>query len=95
MRKITVPKRKPSDLEVELARLLEILNGMSPTDPEYGVVADQVKKLYPLKEIDSKSKVSKDILITAGAGLGQVLLIIGYEHAHAISSKALSFVMKR
>jgi hypothetical protein len=95
MRKITVPKRKPTDLETELARLLVELKNTKPTDPDYATIADQVKKLYPLKEIDSKQRVSKDILVSAGAGLAQILVIIGYEHAHPLTSKALNFVFKR
>lgn len=95
MRKITLPKRKPTDLETELARLLEELKHIKPTDPDYAVIADQLKKLYPLKETDSKSRVSKDILVNATAGLAQVLMIIGYEHAHPITSKAMNFVFKR
>ncbi|AXQ61269.1 hypothetical protein SEA_LIBERTYBELL_28 [Streptomyces phage LibertyBell] len=95
MRKITIPKRKPTDLENELARLLDVLKTISPTDPDYAVVADQLKKLYPLKETDSKNRVSKDILVSATAGLAQVLMIIGYEHAHPLTSKAMNFVFKR
>jgi hypothetical protein len=90
-----MPKRKPTALEDEIARLLGHLSTMNPTDPVYAVVADQLKKLYPLKETDSKERVSKDILVNAAAGLAQIFVIIGYEHAHPIASKALSFVTKR
>lgn len=94
MPNIRFPKRKPTDLENEIARLLEILNKIDPSDDKYATVADQLKKLYPLKETDSKDRVSKDILVSAVSGLSQILVIVGYEHAHAISSKALGFVKK-
>lgn len=95
MPNLRVPKRKPTDLENELARLISTLNDLEPTHPDYATVADQLKKLYPLKETDSKERVGKDILVSAAAGLAQVALIVGYEHAHPIASKALSFVFKR
>ena len=95
MPEIRFPKRKPTDLENELARLLALMSTIEPTDPNYSTIADQLKKLYPLKETDSKDRVGKDILVSAAAGLAQVLVIVGYEHAHPLTSKAMNFVFKR
>ena len=91
---IKFKKTESSDLEKEIARLFEVMADKQPTDADYEKVADQLCKLYKLKEVDSKSAVSKDVLITALTGLGQILLITNFEHAHAFTSKAIAFVFK-
>jgi hypothetical protein len=87
-------KNDPSALDKEIDRLLKTLSVMDPYDEEYPNVADQLVKLYKLKEVDSKSRVSKDVWIGAGVNLVGILTIVSYEHAHALTSKALGFVMK-
>lgn len=88
-------KTEPSSLENEIERLLEALKNMDPAkDENYSDVADQLKKLYPLKEVDSKRRVSPDAWTAAATNLAGILLILNFEHAHVMTSKALSFVMK-
>jgi hypothetical protein len=91
---IKFKKTESSDLEKEIARLFEVMADKQPTDADYEKVADQLCKLYKLKEVDSKSSMSKDVLITALTGIGQILLITNFEHAHALASKSLGFVFK-
>lgn len=58
---------------------------------EYASAADQIVKLYELRK---KRRVSPDVMVTAGANLLGVLVIVGHERAHVVTSKALAFVMK-
>lgn len=90
----TFKKSEPTSLENEIERLLVELTDTKPTDAEYAVVADQLSKLYKLKEIDSKKRVSPDALAAAATNLVGILLILNFEHAHVLTSKAASFVMK-
>ncbi|QEQ93894.1 hypothetical protein SEA_KARDASHIAN_29 [Streptomyces phage Kardashian] len=91
-------KRKPaepSDLEKQLARLFAKLNDIDEMDSEeYDRVSDQIKKLYPLKETDSKTGVSSDVLVSAASNLVGIMMIISYEHVHVLNSKALAFIGK-
>lgn len=89
-------KTELSDLEIEIARLLKILNGMEdPSDENYSKVADQVVKLQKLQiETDSKKHVSPDAMTAAATNLAGILLILNFEHAHVMTSKALGFVVK-
>jgi hypothetical protein len=89
----TIKKAKPSDLDVEIARLLEEMKGMDPaTDVKYSDVADQLVKLYKLKEVDSKKRVSPDTLASAATNIAGILLVLNYEHAHVMASKAFALV---
>lgn len=88
-------KTTKSPLETELDRLLNELANEEPDTERYDRIADQVAKLYKLKEVDSKNKISADTLVTAATSLAGIALIVGYEHGHALTSKALGFVIKR
>ena len=85
---------EPTSLEKETERLLELLSEMQPETEEYAATADQLVKLYKLKEVDSKKVVSPDALVTIAGNLFGIAVIIGYERAHIITSKALGFVTK-
>jgi uncharacterized protein YfkK (UPF0435 family) len=88
-------KTEPSSLENEIERLLEVMKNMDPADDEkYSDVADQLVKLYKLKEVDSKKRVSPDAMAAAATNLAGILLILNFEHAHVMTSKALGFVVK-
>jgi hypothetical protein len=86
---------EPTDLEKQLARLFAKLDDIDEMDSEeYDKVSDQIKKLYPLKETDSKTGMSSDVLVGAASNLVGILMILQYEHAHVVTSKALGFIGK-
>lgn len=87
-------KTEPSSLENEIERLLEVLKDTDPTELNYATTADQLVKLYKLKEVDSKKRVSPDAMAAAATNLAGILLILNFEHAHVMTSKALGFVVK-
>uniref|UniRef100_A0AAU7GY64 Uncharacterized protein n=1 Tax=Streptomyces phage Scarif TaxID=3158858 RepID=A0AAU7GY64_9CAUD len=88
------PKTEQTPLEVELDRILKLMSQLDVTHPDYAVMADRLVQLYKLKEVDSKKRVSKDSMVAAATNLGGILLILNYEHAHVMTSKAVSFVVK-
>lgn len=78
--------------------LLEEMSTLSGDDPEYAKMADQLTKLYALKEVDHKvesnGRVSMDTLAIVGANLAGILMIVGHERANVVTSKALSLLTK-
>ncbi|QPX71450.1 hypothetical protein SscP1EGY_53 [Streptomyces phage SscP1EGY] len=87
-------KTEPTSLEVEIERILAEMKEMPITDENYATMADRLVQLYKLKEVDSKKLVSPDAMVGAATNLAGILLILNYEHAHVMTSKAVSFVMK-
>ena len=89
-------KTESSDLEKEIARLFEVMADKQPTDADYEKVADQLCKLYKLKEVDNNSKktVSADALVNLAGSLLGILAVINYERIHVVTTKALGFVSK-
>lgn len=97
----TLPKFKSeptsSDLlEDEIKRTLEALKILQKfDDPGVKVLDEHLTALYKLKEIDSKSKLSRDAMLAALTSIVGVLIVISYEHGHAIASKTFNSVFGR
>jgi hypothetical protein len=88
-------KAEPTPLEIEIARLHDVLKNMNPYENNYAITLDQLTKLQKLHlETNSKSRVSPDTLAGVAANLTGILLILNYEHAHVFTSKAAAFVWK-
>lgn len=89
-------KKTPEQTGIEKAidLILEEMLTKSSTDDDYIKMTAQLEKLYKLKEMDSPKRVSPDTLAVIAGNIAGILLIINYERAHVITSKALGFVMK-
>jgi len=89
----TKPKPEKTRLEQAIDNLLERL--VENDDPEdTAKIVDQLSKLYKMKEFDTPRHVSPDTLLLVIGSLAGIVLIIGYERANVVTSKALAFVLK-
>lgn len=75
----------------ELLRELVTVNGDS--EQAERIVA-RLSELNELKKTDTSPPLSKDVMVTAGANLAGILLILHHERFHVVTSKALGFVLK-
>lgn len=83
--------KKKTNLELEIDGVIETMTSIAPYSEEYNVAMNNLERLYKLK---NERKVKSDtVMIVAGNLLG-ILLILGYERANIITTKALGFVMK-
>lgn len=88
-------EKKPTQLDDIIEELVNFLKTADKNSTEYAHVTDQLVKLYNLRDnTTSKRRVSPDALIGAAASLGGISLILFWEHAHPVVSKALGFVKK-
>jgi hypothetical protein len=87
-------KTEPTVLDNTINQLQSEMAGVTADSPEYSQMADQLVKLMHLKSDTGPKRVSPDALVSALASLGGILVIVSYEHAHVIGSKALGFVKK-
>lgn len=86
---------KPTNLDEAIERVFTHLQTLQPDSKEYATTADQLVKLQTLKDTTkSKNRPSADALVAAGASVLGILLIVGYEHAHVMTSRAVNFVTK-
>lgn len=71
---------------------LRSLDRMNPDDESYAKTVDQIVKLYALKR--KPDRISNDALMNISANLLGILMIVGHERAHVVTSKAIGFVQK-
>lgn len=81
-------------LEDEIARVFEAMKLLGVEDEAYPVLREHLTMLYKLKEVDSKKKLSTDAMVAALTSILGILIVIGYEHGHVITSKAFNLVGK-
>lgn len=85
-------------LETTINALLSAMAGELEESAKYAQMADQLQKLYALKEIDAKidsgKRISRETWAVICANLAGILIIVGHERAHVVTSKALNFLLK-
>jgi len=87
---------EPTELDLAIKRIHESMQYVDPESEEYGTLIGRLDKLHSMKiaERNDRNKVSYDALLTAGASILGILIIIGHERVNVITSKALGFVAK-
>jgi hypothetical protein len=88
------PNTNQVGLEKAIDNLYAELNGFTADAEEYAKITDQLKKLYELKTLNKPERVSKDTLAVVLGNIFGIVMIVGHERAHVVTSKALSFVLK-
>lgn len=81
-------------LDHAIERALQTMANEDPTSEAYAQVVSQLETLHKLKTEESKPRVSPEAVLTAGANLLGILMIVGHERTHIVTSKALGFVLK-
>lgn len=87
-------KREKTGIEMAIDSVLAKMKGVEPTSQEYVKMVEQLSKLHKLKEDEKPSRVSPDTIVVAGANLLGVLIIVGHERAHVVTSRAKDFMLK-
>jgi hypothetical protein len=85
---------KTSLLSDALSKALVELSVKDVGSEEYVKTLDQIVKLHKMMEEEKSSSVSRDTLITVGANLVGIILILTHEWTGPITSKALSLLIK-
>jgi len=83
---------KNSGLQKAIDDLLEEMSKVDKDSDEYAKMADQLVKLYNLKEVDTKRRISPDTLVTVLANFIGIVWITRYEREHIVTSKGLDFI---
>lgn len=89
--------KKPQEVALDkaISDLLEELESMEGSNPDYAETSDQLVKLMKLKKDVAPSWIpSPDALIGVAGSLLSVALILHYEKIDVVTSKALAFVGK-
>ena len=90
---------KPSDQvptldDVINSVLTQLKEDLSPAEEGYTIATDNLVKLYAIKNSKFENRMSKDAILAVVGNLAGIVMILGYERVHVVTSKALGFVMK-
>lgn len=90
--------KKNTEETVSLQDLIDHVAGQMDTydahSDEYAAMADQLKKLYAMKNEKKNNRVSADTAVVVAGNLAGIALILYFERVGIVTSKALGFVMK-
>jgi hypothetical protein len=81
-------------LEDEYVRTLAVLSSHQTDSQEYAKLLSNVERIHEMMDIKNPSPVSRETLLTVGANILGILLIIKHEDVNVITSKALGFVIR-
>jgi hypothetical protein len=87
------PRKPREDTALDKA-IDEAIRYLDPNSDDYLDIIEGIERLHKLKETDSARKFSQDTLLTVAGNLAGILLILNYERANVIASKALNFAGK-
>jgi hypothetical protein len=89
---------RPSGLtamDEEIARLVDLLKGTDPTSKDYETIVDNLRALCEAREKKNERAISYEMLIGVGANLLGLLIVLNFEKANVITSKAFSMLWKK
>ncbi|MCX7817542.1 MAG: hypothetical protein N2317_08575 [Syntrophales bacterium] len=85
---------KRTNLEKEIDSVILTMSSYKPDSDEYEAMAKNLEMLYKAKTHERVRHVSPDTIALVAGNLLGIVLILGYEKANVITSKALGFVIK-
>lgn len=91
---IKKPKAEKSGLELAIDEVLREMQGFTVDSDEYDKMTAQLDRLYKLKAIDCPERVSKDTTAIIIGHLIGIVMILSYERANVMTSKALMLLPK-
>lgn len=82
-------------LDKAIARVLEVMESHDPTAEAYSQAVDQLDKLYKI-QVSTKPdrRINLDALVAVAGNLAGIAMILNFEKAGIVTSKALGFVLK-
>jgi hypothetical protein len=93
--KIFTKRDKRTAIDKEIDRVTEIVSLLDPVSEEYTKVNENLTELKEGKAKDkANTKISKDVIVTGLFSVIGILIIVGYEQANVMGSKALGLVIK-
>ena len=82
-------------MDEEIARLTAKLGTMNHLSDDYSKTLDMITKLTKARAEKNERAISMDTILTIGANIAGLLLVLNYERLNVISTKALTMVWKR
>ncbi len=84
-----------SVIDPVIEELISAMAGYEPNSEEYTAMAANLKVLLEAKAVEPKpEKLSPNTIAVVAGNLAGILLILGFEKANVVTSKALNLLLK-
>ena len=81
-------------IDLEIESVMDAMSNLNKTTNEYAELLGVLERLYETKRLEDDGKLSPDTKAIIAANLLGIVLILGYEQAGLVTSKALGFVLR-
>jgi hypothetical protein len=90
------PLEDPQELTDAIEKALVELQDHKPYSAEYIKTLEQIEKLMKFKapQPELQKPVSLDTVLTVAGNLAGIVLVLGYERAHVLTSKAFGLIIR-
>lgn len=68
------------------------LKGYDADSEEYAQIIEQIVKMHEMQVKQTPDRISKDTLLMVLGNLAGIVVIVGHERAHIVTSKAMSLI---
>jgi prefoldin subunit 5 len=82
-------------MDEEVERLTRQLADIQPLSDDYSKILKLITELTEARSKKNERAVSTDVLLTVGANIVGILLVLNYERLNVISTKALTMVWRK
>jgi hypothetical protein len=82
-------------LDAEIERLIKVLDTLPANGEDYVKVSDNLKVLCAAREMKDPGGISMETVVSIGANLIGLLLVLNFERTGVITSKAFSWIWKK
>lgn len=82
-------------MDKEIERLTALLGTVNPVSEDYATIVNRLATLTKARAERNERAISMDALLTVGANILGMLLVLNYEKLNVISSKAISMAWKK
>lgn len=87
-------KKETPELDEAIKKVYSRMDRIGPGNEEYTLLVKQLKELDALKSKSSRNASSPDTRLIVLGGIAQVLIIVAYENANVLTSKAIGLLLK-
>lgn len=82
-------------LEDAITRIHAELTNVETGSDDYQRLLLQLERLHALKPEQAERRVTPDAIVAVVGNIIGVLIIVGYEREHVLTSKAMNYLMKK
>lgn len=84
----------PPQISDEITHVLDRMKSIDPSQEEYTTLVNHIKILSEAQAKKPARMIDRDVLLTVGANLTGILLVLYFERFNVVTSRAFSMILR-